>query len=85
MKLQLNKKELRCISLTLACWGLLLIGSGIAMTTKSTTVIHHKYSVSVYQSRVAESKTNEIKLKDMVLEVNTPLSVECIKTRYFKC
>ena len=51
-------KKLRIISLTLACWGLLLIGSGIAMTKHETTVVQRTYSLSVHQSKVAESKTN---------------------------
>lgn len=71
-----KKKELRMISLTLACWGLLFIGSGAALNTKQTTVVKYNYSVTVSQNKVAESKTNEIKLKDMKLEVNTPLSVD---------
>ena len=71
-----KKKELRMISLTLACWGLLFIGSGAALNTKETTVVKYNYSVTVSQNKVAESKTNEIKLKDMKLEVNTPLSVD---------
>lgn len=68
-------KKLRIISLTLACWGLLLIGSGIAMTKHETTVVQRTYSLSVHQSKVAESKTNEIKLKDMESEINNPISV----------
>lgn len=71
-----KKKELRMISLTLACWGLLFIGSGAVLNTKETTVVKYNYSVTVSQNKVAESKTNEIKLKDMKLEVNTPLSVD---------
>lgn len=74
--MKMNKKELRMISLTLASWGLLCICSGIAMNTKETTVVKYNYSVTVSQNKVAESKTNEIKLKDMTLEVNTPLSVD---------
>ena len=70
-----KNKKLRIISLTLACWGLLLIGSGIAMTKHETTVVQRTYSLSVHQSKVAESKTNEIKLKDMESEINNPISV----------
>ena len=70
-----KNKKLRIISLTLACWGLLLIGSGIAMTKHETTVVQRTYSLSVHQSKVAESKTSEIKLKDMESEINNPISV----------
>lgn len=71
----MKKKELRMISLTLASWGLLFIGSGIALNNKETTVVKYNYSVTISQNKVAESKTNEIKLKDIKQEVNTPLSV----------
>ena len=72
----MKRKELRIISLTLASWGLLFIGSGIAMTTKETIKVEHKYTIDITQNKVAESKTNEIKLKDIKLEVNNPLSVD---------
>lgn len=74
--MKMNKKELRMISLTLASWGLLLIGSGVVMNTKETTVIKNIYTLNITQNKVAEAKTNEIKLKEMTLEVNNPLSVD---------
>lgn len=72
----MNTKNLRVIGLTLGCWGLILLSSGIAMTSKETTTIQHTYSLTVSQIKVSESKTNEIKLKDMTLEINNPLSVD---------
>lgn len=74
--MKMKKKELRIISLTLASWGLILIGSGVAMSTKETTIVKYTYSISISQNKVAEAKTNEIKLKEMTLEVNNPISVD---------
>lgn len=69
-------KNLRIIGFTIGCWGLVLIGCGITMNTKETTIIENKYSLTVSQTKVSESKTNEIKLKDMKIEINNPLSVD---------
>lgn len=72
----MKKKDLKIIALTTACCGLLFIGGGIAMNMHETTVVETTYSLGVYQNKVMESKTNEIKLKDMTIEVNNPLSVD---------
>ena len=72
----LSKKETRFISIALAGCGLLLIGSGLVMSkTTNKTIIKHNYTVTVSEQRVAESKTNEIKLKDIELEINNPISL----------
>ncbi len=76
MKRTKKIKKLRIFSLTLICWGILLIGSGIAMTTKDTTITKYTYSINISQNKVAESKINEIKLKEMSQEVNTPISLD---------
>ena len=72
----MKTKDLKVISFTLACWGLSFIGSGLVMNTKETTITQTRYNLSVTSNKVAESKTNEIKLKDMSLEINPPLSVD---------
>lgn len=71
----LTNKQIKMISITIAVWGLILIGSGSFMATieKPTTISQVK--LKVVQKRVAEIKSNEIKLKDMELEINQPLSV----------
>ena len=69
-------KNLKIISYTVACWGLLLIGSGVIMNSHETTSVETTYSLGIYQNKVSESKTNEIKLKDMKIEVNNPISVD---------
>ena len=76
MKKTITKKESRFLSLTIAACGLLLIGSGLVMTnTKKETIIKKNYSVSITEQKVAQSKTNEIKLKKMELEINNPISL----------
>ena len=70
-----TNKEFRALSITIASCGILLIGSGLIMSTSDQTVVQKRYSVEINQRRVAESKTNEIKLKNMELEVNNSLSV----------
>lgn len=73
--LKITDREKRLICITLASLGVTLIGSGLVMSSSDRTVIQKKYNVSVSQKKVAEAKTNEIKLKDMSQEINTPISV----------
>ena len=76
MKQGITKKESRFLSLTIATCGILLISSGLIMnTTTNQTIIKHNYTVSVSEQKVAEAKTNEIKLKDIELEINNPISL----------
>lgn len=72
----LTGKEKRIICITLSCWGIILIGSGLIMSTANRTITKKNYSLEITHKKVAEAKTNEIKLKDMTLEINTPLSVD---------
>ena len=72
---KITNKEFRALSITIAGCGILLIGSGLIMSTSNQTVVQKKYSIEISQRRIAESKTNEIKLKKMELEINNPLSV----------
>ncbi len=72
---KLTGKETKIISATLATWGLLFVGSGITMNAMVKPVQVVKSDFEVIQKRVSETKTNEIKLKDMELEINQPLSV----------
>lgn len=73
---KVSSKEAKLISITLTIWGVVLVGSGITMNKleKPKTVI--KNDVEIVQKRIAQAKTNEIKLKTMELEVNQPLSVD---------
>ena len=61
MKQKLTKKESRFLSITIACCGLLLIGSGLIMSTsKEKTIIKKNYTIDISEQKVAEAKTNEI-------------------------
>lgn len=73
---KITGKEKRIISITLAIWGIILISSGLIMSASNRTIIQKKYSLDISQKKVAEAKTNEIKLKDLELEINSPLSVD---------
>lgn len=72
---KLTNKQAKIISLALATWGIILIGSGTAMSLMEKPVEKSKVELKVVQKRVAETKSNEIKLKDMELQINEPLSV----------
>lgn len=76
MKQGLTKKESRVLSITLACCGLLMIASGLTMTLSGDkVVVKHTYTLDIAESKVAQAQTNELKLKDMELEINNPLSL----------
>ena len=74
--MKFTRKETKAISIALASWGILLIGSGGILMTMQEPAKVTKTKLEVIQKRIAEAKTNEIKLKDMTLEINQPLSVD---------
>ena len=72
----MTSKEKRIISITLASWGVIMIGSGLVMTANiKEPIINTKYTTNVYVEKVSQSKTNEIILKDITIEINNPISV----------
>jgi hypothetical protein len=72
----ITKKESRFLSITIACCGLFLIGSGLVMSTNTNdTIVKHNYTVAVTEEKVNHAKTNEIKLKQIELEINNPISL----------
>lgn len=75
--MKFNSREKRIISITLAAWGIFFIGSGLIMNANIKTVVNTKYTLSIQAKKIAEAqaKSNEIKLKDFEIEINTPLSV----------
>lgn len=75
-KINLSDKEKRILSITLASWGIIMIGSGTILTTSTKPIINTTYSLAIQQKKVAQAKSNEIKLKDITIEINTPLSVD---------
>lgn len=72
----LSKKDGKFLSLTFACCGLLLIGSGIGIgTIKPKTITKKIYSIEIAEKKVEQSQTNDLELNDMELEINNPLSL----------
>ena len=76
MKKQLSSKEKTILSITIGIWGIVLIGSGLILNAQNRTITKTIYNLDVSQKRVAQQRTNEIKLKDMEIEINTPLSTD---------
>lgn len=76
--MKLNKKEKIILSAVIGGWGLFLIGSGLAMNNKMKPIINTKYNIKINDRQIAkaQAKSNEIKLKDLVIEINNPISVD---------
>lgn len=73
-----NNKQKRIISIILASWSFFLIISGIIMNHQVKPIINTTYTLKVETKKIAEqqAKTNEIKLKDIEIEINNPISVD---------
>ena len=71
-----NNREIKIMSITLAVWGLFLLTSGLIMKSKTKPIIETKYSLNIQKRKIAETqaKTNEIKIKDIEIEINNPIS-----------
>lgn len=76
MKQGLSKKESRFLSITIALCGILMISSGLIISSDDQKItIKKTYTIDISESKIAQAQTNEIKLKDMELEINNPLSL----------
>ncbi len=75
-KISLNKKDNKVIAITLASWGIIMIATSLFIGGGKEPIIKTSYSVAINEGQVMQFKTNEIKLKDIELEINTPLSVD---------
>ena len=75
--MKLNSKEMRVLSIIVAGWGIAFTSSGFVMHSNDKPIIKTKYSLHVETKKIAETqaKTNEIKLKDIEIEINNPISV----------
>lgn len=75
--MKLNQKQARILSSTLTAFSIFTIISGIIMNINDKPIIHTKYKVSVEKNKIAEAqaKTDEIKVKDIEIEINNPISV----------
>ncbi len=76
--MKLNKREKLILSAIIGGWGLFLIGSGLAMTNNMKPIINTKYNLKINEKQIAkaQAKSNEIKLKDITIEINNPISVD---------
>ena len=76
--MRFNQKEIKILASTIAVWGIFFIGSGSIMNKQVKPIVHTKYTLDIKEKKIAEAqaKTNEIKLKNITLELNTPLSVD---------
>lgn len=72
---KLTNKESKIIAIVLTAWGIIFIGSGYTIKTMDKPVKETKTELQILQKRVSQKKTNELKLKDIELEINTPLSL----------
>ena len=73
-----NEREKRWLSITLATFGVFLVVSGIFMNSKTKPIIEKKFTINIEKRQIAAAfaKSNEIKLKDIEIEINNPISVD---------
>lgn len=70
----LNNKEIKILSIFIAIWGIVLIGSGSAMSMSKKTITKTNYKLDIYKSQ-AQAKKNDITLKEIEIEIDNPISV----------
>lgn len=75
MSKNLSKKQKYIIAGVTAAWGIVFIGSGVSMSFMDTPVTKTKAELKVTQKRIANMKSNEIRLKSMEQEINQPISM----------
>lgn len=75
MSKKLSKKQKYIIVGVTAAWGLIFIGSGISMSFMDTPITKTTKELKITQKRVANMKSNEIRLKSMEQEINQPISM----------
>ncbi|MBQ3297332.1 MAG: hypothetical protein IJG97_00855 [Bacilli bacterium] len=75
--MKFNNKEKIIFAIVVATWGIFFIGSGLVMQKQIKPIIHTEYALEVTTRKIpeAQAKTNEIKVKDITIEINNPLSV----------
>lgn len=73
---KLTSKDSKIIAIALTAWGIIFIGSGYTIKAMDKPVKVTKTKLEIVQRRVSQKKTNELKLKDIELEINTPLSLD---------
>ena len=73
----MSSKEMKVLSFIIAFWGIVFIGSGITLNKTYKPKERIRYSLNIEEKRIsqAQAKTNEIKLKDLEIEINNPISM----------
>ena len=68
---------MKVLSFIIAFWGIVFIGSGITLNKTYKPKERIRYSLNIEEKRIsqAQAKTNEIKLKDLEIEINNPISM----------
>ena len=75
---ELNVREKRWFSIVLSSFGIFLIISGLIMNTKIKPLIQTKLDIQIEKRQISETqaKSNEIKVKDLEIEINHPISID---------
>lgn len=76
MSKSLTKKQKYIIAGAMAAWGIIFIGSGVSMSLMDTPKTRTKQELKITQKRVANMKSNEIRLKSLEQEINQPISMD---------
>jgi predicted transcriptional regulator len=73
----MGNKEMKVLSFIIAFWGIVFIGSGLVINKTLKPKEKIRYSLNIEEKRIsqAQAKTNEIKLKDLEIEINNPISM----------
>lgn len=76
--MKLNNRELQILSIVLASFGVIMIGSGSVMNKKLKPITKTEYTLNVSSQRIAEqqAKKTELKLKDITVEEKNPISLK---------
>lgn len=73
----MSSKDMKFLSFIIAFWGIVFIGSGLVMNKTYKPKEKIRYSLNIEEKIIsqAQAKTNEIKLKDLEIEINNPISM----------
>ena len=73
----MSNKEIKVLSFIIAFWGIVFIGTGLIINKSFKPKEKIRYSLNIEEKRIsqAQAKTNEIKLKDLEIEINNPISM----------
>ena len=75
--MNLNAKELKILSFVVAFWGIVLLSNGCSLLSKQAIQMKKVYTVNINSNQEIEEQekqATELKLKDVEIEVGTPIS-----------